>query len=122
GLARADVIVITRVEQAGDISNLKFEISNTAPDASVFECRTVLSGLRPVADGSRDSGNRLRTKPKRSDKVFAFCGLGSPANFFELLRQNGIDPVGTRAFADHHVYASHDVAGIERAAIDAGAD
>ncbi|HTH50786.1 MAG TPA: tetraacyldisaccharide 4'-kinase [Pyrinomonadaceae bacterium] len=98
-LARADILVITRVEQAGDISDLRSQISDLAPAAAVFESRTVISRI-----GSLDGRNFDASQP-----VFAFCGLGNPQSFFSLLESSDWRLAGTRALRDHHVYTQGDI-------------
>jgi tetraacyldisaccharide 4'-kinase len=52
-------------------------------------------------------------------RVFAFAGLANNEQFFDSLRANGLDVVGTRSFRDHHRYSAFDIAAIKE---DAGAD
>ena len=61
-----------------------------------------------------------RTDQKR--RSFAFCGLGNPQNFFNLLFQNGLAVVGTKVFRDHQHYSPSDVNEIESAARDGKAE
>lgn len=105
-LERADMIVITRVDLVDDISNLKFEISDLAPKARIFAARNAFVEI-----------DRLFGK-----RVFAFCGLGNPESFYEQLRREKVDVVGTRSFADHHSYKQGDIESIESAARAAGAE
>ena len=81
-LKRADVVVITRANLVDDISNLRSEISDLNPEAMIFSVSNKILNLEEF------SGKR----------VFAFCGLGNPAGFFEHLRRAGIDVVGTDVF------------------------
>lgn len=45
-------------------------------------------------------------------RVFAFCGIGRPAKFFETLRELGAELVETRSFADHHTYRPSELRGL----------
>lgn len=58
----------------------------------------------------------------RGKRVFAFAGLADNEQFFQSLRDEGLDLAGTRSFADHHRYTPHDVEEIRRAAAVARAD
>ncbi|HWG07138.1 MAG TPA: tetraacyldisaccharide 4'-kinase, partial [Beijerinckiaceae bacterium] len=49
-------------------------------------------------------------------RVVAFAGIGRPEKFFDTLNEVGADIVTRRAFADHHVYAAHDIAELNRLA------
>ncbi|MFL6373498.1 MAG: tetraacyldisaccharide 4'-kinase [Pyrinomonadaceae bacterium] len=126
-LDRANVIVITRVEQVGDILDLRSQISEIAPAARVVECRTRLEGIRTFTAETQRCGGNLNDAQALSDKarlgqVFAFCALGNPENFFSLLRESGIAIAGTREFIDHHRYTQDDLDEIQNAARDAGAE
>jgi tetraacyldisaccharide 4'-kinase len=55
-------------------------------------------------------------------RFFAFCGIGNPAAFFEDLRRWGIQVVGERSFADHHVYSVQEAVALEGLARSCGAE
>jgi len=55
----------------------------------------------------------------RGKRVFAFAGLADNAQFFRAL---GLELAGTRSFPDHHRYSAEDIAALQRAARDAGAE
>ena len=42
-------------------------------------------------------------------KVIAFAGIGSPENFFDLLKDNKLNIVETIKFPDHHKYSEKDL-------------
>lgn len=113
-LGRADVIVITRANLVKEIENLKFEISEHAPDARVFIAETRISRIVALEE--------FHAKPQRaqseeiSQKALAFCALGNPENFFEQLSQDGFEVAATETFRDHHVYTGQDVVRIEKLA------
>ena len=44
----------------------------------------------------------------KNKKVIAFAGIGNPANFFDLLRENNINLKKTFSFPDHHNYSDQD--------------
>jgi tetraacyldisaccharide 4'-kinase len=37
--------------------------------------------------------------------VAAFCGIGNPSSFFNLLLTNGVQVIHTETFPDHHHYS-----------------
>ena len=47
--------------------------------------------------------------PLLRGSVVAFCGIARPAEFFEGLRQQGIELQNVRAFRDHHAYLPADL-------------
>lgn len=48
--------------------------------------------------------------------VHAFCGLGAPEQFFQMLRDLGADLVGTASFPDHHPYTEDEFRGLLKSA------
>ena len=42
----------------------------------------------------------------RGKRVFAFAGIGNPLKFFRTLRENGIEVVREKSFADHHMFSA----------------
>jgi tetraacyldisaccharide 4'-kinase len=114
-LARADVIVLTRVEiqDPGPTEKLVKEINSSAP---IFRCGT---GLRGLIDAG--SGDAIEAATYRGRPVCAFCAIGNPLAFFSNLRRWGFNPVAEVAFRDHHVYTTEDVQRMNRAAREKGA-
>jgi tetraacyldisaccharide 4'-kinase len=53
-----------------------------------------------------DPASLTRLSGKR---VLAFAGIGDPARFFRTLRDNGIDVVVERVFADHHPFSQTEI-------------
>lgn len=52
-------------------------------------------------------------------RVVAFAGLARPEKFFAMLRDLGADLVATRAFPDHHVFATAELEALAATAGDA---
>ena len=44
----------------------------------------------------------------QNKKITAFAGIGNPKNFFDLLRENGLDIDKTYSFPDHYNYSQKD--------------
>jgi tetraacyldisaccharide 4'-kinase len=106
-LRRADVIVITRVnlvESSYLVQQLIVEIQNFT-DAPIFVSRNKI----------------IHNSEFININCFAFCGLGNPHNFFNQLKQDGIEASGTKIFRDHYKYLQDDVVEIERLAKNCGA-
>ena len=38
----------------------------------------------------------------------AFAGIGNPSNFFDLLKDNGLNIIQSLSFPDHHIYSEKD--------------
>ncbi len=103
GLSRADCVVITRTEQVEDLASIRTAVERLVGAAPVFNSRMVASGIRLLDAGSVDRQS-LQAQP-----LGAFCGVGNPESFFNLLRREGYTPALTRTFADHHNYNQPDI-------------
>jgi tetraacyldisaccharide 4'-kinase len=57
---------------------------------------------------------RITVPPVR--RAFAFAGLANNEQFFDALRANGVELVGTLSFNDHHRYTAQDLERIRKAA------
>jgi len=113
-LARADVIVITRIDDAPEIEAAIRRNS----DAPIFYARAHLEYIQEF--GGESSGAKYAEAYPR--KWFAFSGIGNPAAFRADLRKWGLDVAGYKAFPDHHRYTAQDVKTIEDAAYAVGAN
>jgi tetraacyldisaccharide 4'-kinase len=111
-LERADVVVITRVEQAGDVDSLKETIRmHTA--ARIFTARYAPRDLIDATTGE--------TKPLTAlngSAVFAFAGIARPASLATLLRSLGAVVKGTAWYPDHHPYTKSDLARVVQSAVE----
>lgn len=45
----------------------------------------------------------------KSQKYWAFCGLGRPSKFYETLKEEGFDVTSTIDFPDHHPYKEKEI-------------
>jgi len=113
-LTRADVVVITRTNCAPALETLVRRFT-TAP---IFYAQAQLSAVESVVPAAV----ALPESERWQLKVFAFCGIGNPAAFFDDLRHWGFTVVGRRRFSDHHRYSAEEVRDLNRAAAAAGAD
>ncbi len=102
-LARADMIVLTRVE-IQDPAPVEKQVTQINPKAPIFKCATGLQGLVEL-------GGRQITEPGDycGKPVSAFCAIGNPSAFFSNLRRWGFNPIWEVAFRDHHVYTAEDI-------------
>jgi tetraacyldisaccharide 4'-kinase len=123
-LARADAIVITRSDLAGDIADLKSRIAEYNPAAPIFTVKNRTSRLIELIDPYRKTRGSATKTPEEmaGKKALAFCALGNPENFFEQLRREGFDITAVKSFRDHHNYKQRDIAGLEKMAKGSGAE
>lgn len=97
GLSRADCVVLTRCDQAADVTHIR----DLSP---VFE--STMQVVRP---------------PQVEGPLAAFCAVGNPESFFEQVRKHGYELVFEKAFTDHHWYTQYDINNLIKAANESGA-
>ncbi len=113
-LARADLVVITRSEHAPAIEAV---VRRHTP-APIFYAQTALEAI--FALGQAAAAPEPADAPEK--KLYAFCGIGNAAAFFEDLRPWGMQIVGRAPYRDHHRYSRRDAEELERRAQAAGAE
>jgi tetraacyldisaccharide 4'-kinase len=113
-LSRADVIVITRSDDAPAVE-VAVRRHSVAP---IFYARADLESIR--AFRGEYPGTENAEAPSR--KLFAFSGIGNPAGFRANLSEWGLNIAGYKVFPDHHRYSEQDVKVIEAEARVAGAN
>ena len=89
GLLRADAVLLVDAPEASEACDL-VSFDTALPKFIVTR--------KPVVKQGELEGQRL----------YAFCGLGNPQQFFDMLRSLNADLAGARAFADHHPYSIAD--------------
>ncbi len=99
-LRRADLIVLTRADQAapGALEDLRRRLN---PAAEAVH--------RPVCVRGLANRKQYGTDWLRGKSVYAFCGVGNPASFRRTLESLGAQIVKFRAFGDHHAYTAEDL-------------
>ncbi len=113
-LARADLVVVTKCEQA-DPAPARDLAARWAPGAPVYHATTRVVGIRD------DSGEEVRAGDLPGKTLIAVAALARPDSFLATLASLGIAPAGVETFRDHDPYAPFAVGRIERAAEEAGA-
>jgi len=112
-MARADLIVITRSDNASAVEAIVRHYTK----APLFYAQPELKEIYLEGRGSGD----VRTAEWLGKRVFVFCGIGNPQAFVENTSQWGMDVAGHMEFADHHHYTPKDAHEIERRAEAASA-
>lgn len=114
-LARADLIVLTRVDENARTELLE-EVRRLNPRAPVFRAGTKFVGAFDAATHRTANLFALKQQP-----ALAFCGVGNPQAFENDLERWGFDVAGLVAFPDHHRYGIEDFKLLVRHADRAGA-
>jgi tetraacyldisaccharide 4'-kinase len=113
-LARADLIVVTKTEQA-DASRAREIAARYASGVPVYHAATRVLGIRDQAGRAVAAGDLPGTT------LVAVAGLARPGSFFTTLAGLGIAPAASLAFPDHDAYGPSALGRIEKAAEEAGA-
>lgn len=113
-LARADLVVVTRLRNGAHRLIETVRLYN--PRVPIFGARTRLLELRDATTHKPVAPSTLAQTP-----VFAFCGIGNEAAFWQDLREWGFQLAGTLAFPDHHRCTVTDFKHIQREADRVGA-
>jgi tetraacyldisaccharide 4'-kinase len=105
GLARADVIVLSRADMLDKSQREKIHarVTRLAPQADWCEVEHRVAALLNSA------GQRVDVNVLAGKRVAAFCGIGNPAGFRHTLDTLGGEIVAWREFPDHHNYTREDV-------------
>ncbi|HLL76469.1 MAG TPA: tetraacyldisaccharide 4'-kinase [Pyrinomonadaceae bacterium] len=118
GLGRADCVVITRAELAGDLTALRAEAAEASGGRPVFVAGTATIGVRTLAAGESEIAADQNSVAR---PVAAFCGIGNPRAFYAHLRREGFVVAHERAFRDHHFYSQAEIDALCREAVGRGA-
>ena len=99
-LRRADLVVLTRTDQArpDELEKLRRLVGPAVETVH-----------RPIHVRSLWNRKRYGTEWLRGKSVFVFCGIGNPEAFHRTVSSLGADVVKFRAFEDHHPYVAQDV-------------
>lgn len=99
-LRRADLVVLTRCDQAppGELDLLRARLGPAVETVH-----------KPVLVRNLTTRKQAGLDWLRGRAVFAFCGVGNPEAFRKTLESLGAEVVMFRAFDDHHAYTAQDV-------------
>ena len=115
-LSRADVVVVTRCNEAADVSATLSDVRELT-SAPVVTAEHVPDGVSRV-----DTWESLPAGSLGGKNVYAFSGIGNPLSFERSLGDMGAVVVGARRFGDHHFFSPADMERIEDAASKLGAE
>lgn len=118
-LARAHIVVITKVEQASPdaVGRIREIVAERVPHDRIFTARMGQGAWLGA------SGDPLAPEDEPSDSLplFAFSAIGSPDSFVTMLESSGRTVAGSAAWRDHHRFVPQDIAALEAHAIEVGA-
>lgn len=106
GLRRAGIVLLSnsRGVSREAYNDVVSEVSRLAPDARVFACNHRPRRICVIGTEEEHPPEWLRGR-----NMSAFCGIGRPLAFFEMLESLGAILVEKIAFPDHHEFSPADI-------------
>ncbi len=120
GLARADVILLTRADTLEE--NRRLEIRRKVDQVTGKNEYLWLEAAHQPQALLTATGNETPLTDVKGKQVAAFCGIGNPDGFRHTLETLAADVVAFRTFADHHSYSRGDIEDLANWAQDSGAE
>lgn len=114
-LNRADLILLTRVDQCSNLDFVRDRLTQIAPSVPVCE-----SIHKPRSLRSLDTGQEMGLDAIKDKRVLAVCGIANPLSFAETLRSLEAEEVELLSFPDHHEYPPSSIEIIQQQAKDLG--
>lgn len=106
---RADAVILTRTRPGEGYDLMTRRVLDCKPGLPCFHSTQT---LEPVAYRTA-RGERVEA-PLAGCRALAFAGLANPQQFFDSLRQHGVELVQTIPFGDHHRYSTRELSAIGR--------
>ncbi len=101
-LKRADAAVITRCDQTAPNELNALEKTLLKQNANLTIARTIHAPT--CAKTTNDE--KINLENLKTNKVFAFCGIGNPQSFLKTIHAIGAKVVGSKIFNDHYQYTA----------------
>jgi len=108
-LSRADLFIITKVEELDTCGELEERIKSHKKKAIIFH-----SNYSPDHLTELNGGKRLPLGYLKERQIAALSGIANPAYFRYLLERAGAKVEDEIVFPDHHVYSRRDIPIIQR--------
>jgi tetraacyldisaccharide 4'-kinase len=115
-LKRADAIILTRADEAGQTNNPIGKLVSTE-DIPIFR-----SVHKPKDFVRGDYREQKPLSELTGKKVCAFCGIANPNSFRKILSDAGAQVLSFDIFPDHHSYSKSEMEQIKDKFIDCRAD
>jgi tetraacyldisaccharide 4'-kinase len=107
-LRRADLFLLTKVENPGACRPLEDLLRKILPEAPVFHSHFEASGL------IGPNGEWEDLPAFNEKRVLALSGIANPSSFLSLLKKCGMKVIKEAIFPDHHRYIKKDLVSIEK--------
>ena len=116
-LKRADVFLLTRVDQGNAVEGLMERLRRLNPQAQTLKSVHQADHLIDLRTGEKTELTILKGK-----RVLPLSSIGHPESFESTLTDLGAVIVDSVRFPDHHLYQTGELKGVEEEAIRKGAE
>lgn len=115
-LRRADVVILGRGDMVSEDKRkqVKQQVQAVLAAASTTEKKVILGSTVQPRGLYAGKGGEVGLDELPGRDVLAFCGIGNPQSFVELLKSLGANVVGQRFYDDHHHYTKSDVVSLAK--------
>ena len=103
-LSRADLVILTKVDDRGRLRDLENEIKEINPGAEVLH-----GAYRPIGLADLATGESRGLEDLGGRSVIAASGIVNHDYFEYLLSMSGADVTGSLRYPDHHAYTDADL-------------
>ncbi|MBT5876419.1 MAG: tetraacyldisaccharide 4'-kinase [Candidatus Latescibacteria bacterium] len=103
-LSRADLVVLTRIDQSDRLEETKQQIQAYHPGVPMLETRYRPNGLRRLSDSEPYPLDHISDM-----SVMTLAGIANPGSFERTLRQLGALTSMTVRYPDHHLFRATEV-------------
>lgn len=123
GLQRANIIVLTKVDQVapGIVSGIRKRLTQMIPNVPVYETTHKPRFMYTLDDWANGSVG-ASVDAYKEQRIMAVSGIGNPQSFTQTLTDVGYNVVHTVPFGDHHDFSNDDVVEIWKEAFAHQAD
>lgn len=121
-LHRADAFIINGVSTLDDkrVNGFVKYLGSLYPDKPIFSgCYLPDKKIGRMYNGKNDS---LSITECRDIPLYGFCGIAQPDSYYNLIKENHLNLIGFKSFADHHAYSLDDIQSLCDNAHSAGAE
>ncbi len=116
-LKRADVFLLTRVDQVDAVEGLMERLERLNPQAQTLKSVHQADHLIDLRTGEKTELTIVKGK-----RVLALSSIGHPESFESTLTDLGVLLVDRVRFPDHHLYQTGELKGVEEEAVRKGAE
>lgn len=103
-IKRADIILLTRVDQCSDLGSIYHNLNIIAPSVPIFESIHCPTSLYIVNENQNLQLDNIKGK-----NILAVCGIANPLSFYNTLRSLHPSNVTLLRFPDHHEYTKDNI-------------